>query len=113
MIVGIHKEICAILTCLNVKDIFNQTLTRAIKIKAYKNNICFKIPQKKICFKFFRFLSKVNFKSSLYFLCYVMENIVRKQDEGNKWFITQQEYSGIEITVISSDPGVALFLGKR
>ena len=34
-----------------------------------------------------------------------MENIVRKQDEGNKWFITQQEYSGIEITVISSDPG--------
>ena len=33
-----------------------------------------------------------------------MENIVRKQDEGNKWFITQQEYSGIEITVISSDP---------
>ena len=81
---------------MNVKDIFNQTLARAIKIKDYENNICFKIPQKKTL-QFFRFLSKVNFKNSLYFLCYVMENIVRKQDEGNKWFITQQEYSGIEI----------------
>ena len=44
---------------------------------------------------YLRFLSEVDLKSSLYFLCYVMENIGRKQDEGNKWFITKQEYSGI------------------